>query len=165
MFTSYAQNLPTAVVDKRVQAGGTGTFALSIKKWVERTGLDIATVKRKIAFDVAAKLIMRTPVDTGRARGNWMIGFAAINSATSEVVDKSGKGRLTEIQSTLKKLDGVSDTAVYITNSLPYIARLEYGFSQQAPEGMVRLTAAEFAGIAAEAVNFVKSTSGSGRLE
>jgi hypothetical protein len=34
---------------------------------------------------------------------------------------------------------------IYLTNNLPYIRRLEEGYSQQAPAGMVALTVQEFA--------------------
>jgi hypothetical protein len=33
---------------------------------------------------------------------------------------------------------------IYLTNSLPYARRLEYGWSKQAPAGMVRITVANF---------------------
>ncbi len=33
---------------------------------------------------------------------------------------------------------------IYLANSLPYIRRLEYGWSKQAPAGMVRGTVGEF---------------------
>jgi hypothetical protein len=32
----------------------------------------------------------------------------------------------------------------YLTNNLPYGERLEYGYSKQAPSGMVRITLAEY---------------------
>lgn len=165
MALYHAQNLPTGIVDKRVRAGGTGTFALSIKKWAEATNLDIDTVKRKIAFDVAARLVMRTPVDTGKARANWMVGVGSVNQSTTDDEDKAGSSTITALAQDIKMANAKDDTSIFITNSLPYIARLEYGFSQQAPEGMVRLTVAEFSGIAASAVDFVSSTSGTGRLE
>lgn len=40
---------------------------------------------------------------------------------------------------------GLSDFGVeqVISNNVPYILRLEFGYSRQAPEGMARITAAE----------------------
>jgi hypothetical protein len=34
--------------------------------------------------------------------------------------------------------------SIYLTNNLPYIKKLEYGSSQQAPRGMARVTIADF---------------------
>jgi hypothetical protein len=34
---------------------------------------------------------------------------------------------------------------IYLTNALPYARRLEYGWSKQAPSGMVRISAMRFA--------------------
>jgi len=39
---------------------------------------------------------------------------------------------------------------IYLTNNLPYAQRLEEGYSQQAPAGMVALTIQEFQAIANE---------------
>jgi len=41
----------------------------------------------------------------------------------------------------LEKLESAKgDETIYITNNLPYICKLEYGSSKQAPNGMVGLT-------------------------
>jgi hypothetical protein len=40
----------------------------------------------------------------------------------------------------------------YITNNLPYAERLEYGWSGQAPSGMIRLSLAEFEQVLREEV-------------
>ena len=40
---------------------------------------------------------------------------------------------------------------IYLVNNLPYAVRLEYGWSKQAPAGMVRITAAEFQSIVDDA--------------
>lgn len=151
-------------VDKKVKAGGTGTFALSVKKWAQKTGIDIETVKKKLAFDIAVRLIMRTPVDTGRARANWMMSIGSADLTTTDDTDKAGRSTYSHMSQVLQSTDS-KDSSIFITNSLPYIARLEYGYSQQAPEGMVRLTLAEFSRLTDGAIRFVKSTSGTGRIE
>lgn len=75
-----------------------------------------------------------TPVDTGRARGNWQIGIG--NDPTSELERKGYAGG-----EELQKLDNLeSEETIYISNNLSYIRRLEYGWSKQAPQGMVGVT-------------------------
>ena len=42
---------------------------------------------------------------------------------------------------------------IYMISNLPYSEVLELGHSKQAPSGVVRITAEEFAGIAADVIN------------
>jgi hypothetical protein len=86
----------------------------------------------------------------GRFRGNWMFSIGSPDNTTTEEVDPSGR------KSTARIVDGAiefkaGDTA-YITNSLPYAIHLEFGHSQQAPGGMVRITVARFQQIVLEAI-------------
>ena len=86
----------------------------------------------------------------GRFRGNWMFSIGSPDTSTTEEVDPSGS------KSTARIVNGAiefkaGDTA-YITNSLPYAIPLEYGHSQQAPGGMVRITLTRFQQIVLEAI-------------
>ena len=86
----------------------------------------------------------------GRFRGNWMFSIGSPDNTTTDEVDPSGR------KSTARIVDGAiefkaGDTA-YITNSLPYAIPLEFGHSQQAPGGMVRITVARFQQIVLEAI-------------
>jgi hypothetical protein len=86
----------------------------------------------------------------GRFRGNWMFSIGSPDNTTTEEVDPSGR------KSTARIVDGAiefkaGDTA-FITNSLPYAIPLEFGHSQQAPGGMVRITVARFQQIVLEAI-------------
>lgn len=99
---------------------------------------------------------MRTPVDTGRARGNWQVTIDMPARGEANVGDPVSAGR------------GVIDKSpafctIWITNTVPYITVLEYGlfdpenpgpnkhgqvlvsggFSVQAPHGMVGVTLGE----------------------
>jgi hypothetical protein len=86
----------------------------------------------------------------GRFRGNWMFSIGSPDNTTTDEVDPTGR------KSTARIVDGAiefkaGDTA-YITNSLPYAIPLEFGHSQQAPGGMVRITVARFQQIVLEAI-------------
>jgi hypothetical protein len=73
----------------------------------------------------------------GTFRANWTAGIGAIDRVTVESTDKSRSER--EAQRAVgAELGGV----IYFTNSLPYAVRLENGWSQQAPAGMVKLAMA-----------------------
>lgn len=98
---------------------------------------------RGVLLEVHGRLIRRTPVDTGRARGNWNVGVNQIDrSVADENMDPSGRTSIQVGQATILADFKAGDVG-YVTNGLPYIPALEDGSSQQAPEGMVKVTAAE----------------------
>lgn len=95
-------------------------------------------VVRGTLIAMGSKIIKRSPVDTGRFRGNWQF---TINSAAS--------GKLASIGDPSGALISASQgwesgSSFYMTNNLPYAERLEYGWSAQAPSGMVRVVLSEY---------------------
>lgn len=83
-------------------------------------------------IDAFARIVSETPVDTGRARGNW---FFTVGSPSSKV-DEGAKSPSTEYSKVPKDF---FKQPIFFTNNLPYIRRLEYGWSDLAPKGMVRV--------------------------
>ena len=110
------------------------SFDSDLNRFIEKTGLETDIVIRKIVFDAHKMVSLKTPVKTGRARGNWNVSVSSIDRS----VDLNKKGYKSPTQ---RKGDGLKTN--YIVNSLPYIRRLEYGHSKQAPNGMVRVTVNE----------------------
>jgi len=106
------------------------SFTSDLQKFSKATGIEIETVVRKLSFEVLKGVTQKTPVDTGRAKANWNLGYGSINytitNATTFRLIMPPKGR--------------GNKVIYITNSLPYITKLENGSSKQAPQGMVGLT-------------------------
>lgn len=110
-------------------------------------------VVRKVIIQTGRAVIQRSPVDTGRFRGNWQFGISSINTDTSSSNDRGGTlamGRIAVGMNSWK-----TGQFVFITNSLPYARMLEYGgypdgpktvggYSRQAPAGMVRVTVNDF---------------------
>lgn len=81
----------------------------------------------------------RSPVLTGRFRASWTIALGQVDPTVAPPVPKGGLATVAAPQIPAVAFGDV----VYLANSLPYARRLEYGWSQQAPAGMVRITAAE----------------------
>lgn len=95
-------------------------------------------------------IVRRTPVLTGRARGNWFPSTGSPSeqvgehvfggSRTGEPVTGEEKARIKTIVAKLKALP-LGETTAYITNNLDYIQRLEDGKSPKSPpQAMVRGT-------------------------
>ena len=101
----------------------------------------VAAVTKKIALEALSRVILKTPVDTGRARANWQTQLRVRPDGVIEAADPSGASAISEGAREIGQLKPY-DT-VYIANNLPYISALNSGHSKQAPQGMVEVTIAE----------------------
>lgn len=129
-------------------------FAENLNKLCARAGDKAQDVVRKTALELQAGMIEKSPVDTGRFKGNWQAGIGVVNTATDSGDDKSGAGALGRTQTVLATWK--PGQKIILTNSLPYAKRLEYGWSDQAPGGMVRLTVQAYSQALAKAVESIK---------
>lgn len=120
----------------------TGTFELDIARFVAKAKGNVDLVVRKISLDIFKRVIIKSPVDTGRFRGNWQVQIGSIPAGTLELEDKSGTATVAKV--TAETLGLKAGEIIYLVNNLPYARRLEYGYSKQAPSGMVRITLQEF---------------------
>lgn len=103
---------------------------------------------RRVVVTVASAVALRTPVDTGRARGNWQtqIGVAPTAPAGGVPLGRKGSTGVAAaghaIAAAQAAMDGYkamhSGTPVFISNNLPYIGPLNAGSSTQAPAGFVQ---------------------------
>lgn len=99
---------------------------------------------QKDVYYAAIKMIIkRTPVKTGRARANWQVtrgGFS--NAGPFKKTDKDGDETIAKAWRVVNRMRAYE--SCYFTNNVPYIERLEEGWSKQAPPGyMVRQTLEE----------------------
>lgn len=98
---------------------------------------------RAVALEALGRIIRRTPVDTGRARGNWNVAVGQLDRSTDDAArDHSGRQAIQRGQTVILG-EFRAGQILYITNSLVYVPLLEKGSSRQAPEGMVAVTAGE----------------------
>ena len=107
-------------------------------------GMEAATAKAviRVSLDLTSNLIGSTPVDTGWARANWVPRSGAPFEGTNGEPGSSGAGAQATGQAevagfTLRK------GAVYVTNNVPYIERLNEGYSPQASAGFVQRAIAQ----------------------
>jgi hypothetical protein len=82
----------------------------------------------------------------GRFKGNWQVEVGGINFDNSLPPDASGSGSIARGAAKIGAWDGIG--RLYVTNSMPYSKRIEYEhWSQQAPAGLVRITARDLRAI------------------
>lgn len=123
-------------------------FALQIARFAKKAQGNMDMVVRKVTLDLFARVVRRTPVDTGRARGNWQVG---INSVPRGETGAGSEGKVAAKAvvgaATADAIRAKMGDRVFIVNSVPYIFRLERGSSKQAPAGMVTITLREYHGV------------------
>ncbi|WP_212525853.1 HK97 gp10 family phage protein [Actibacterium sp. MT2.3-13A] len=120
------------------------SFALQIDKELADNLDELRQVVRVIALEALRRIVNRTPVDTGRARGNWFVSIGGGGVEVTTDVDPAGGVTVTrggERIAYYEEVEGFPVITIY--NNLPYIERLEDGYSKQAPGGMVAVTVAE----------------------
>ena len=113
-------------------------FADEVRRGHENARERIMLAVQKITIDAVSEIIQRSPVDTGRFRGNWQTQIGSINYATNDGLDPSGQNAQREAEFVISGFE--EGQVLYFSNSLPYARRLEYGYSLQAPSppGIVR---------------------------
>lgn len=98
----------------------------------------VSRVMNRLALDITEGLIETTPVDTGWARSNWVPSVGAPNEDTvgsKEDVSTDAQGRGTAAIFANLAAGGLDP--LFITNHVPYIEKLNDGYSPQAPAGFV----------------------------
>jgi hypothetical protein len=126
-------------------------FAAQIAEFCAKAKGNADLVFRKIALEMFSRVILKTPVDTGRARANWLLGIGSIPAGTLEIDDKTGTATISRV--TAESLGLKAGEVVYLVNNLEYATALEFGHSKQTPSGMVRTTILEFQGIVDQAAS------------
>lgn len=112
------------------------SLTLDIKRFAGMTEKQADQYVRSICLNLMSQVIVGTPVDTGRARGNWQASIGAPLTNTLETTDKAGAATISAGSGAVKQSTG---NIFYLTNNLPYIYRLEFeGHSKQASHGWVR---------------------------
>lgn len=128
-------------------------FVVSLREAFNGVTAKVDEVVFKSVFEADSRIMQRTPVDTGRLRGNWQLTEGAPATGVLEL-GTSGNN-----------IPQPGARVLYLVNNLPYARRIEYGFTgqdslgrsyNQSGAGMVGLTVLEWPDIvkaAAASVN------------
>jgi hypothetical protein len=114
-----------------------GGWSIPLETLVDRQRDQLEAKARKIAFEAFSRVIYRSPVRTGHFRASWVAseGAPGVSGTSTNIASSQAEAA----KALTFKIGGVW----YFSNSLPYAQRLEYGYSRQAPMGIVRLTVLE----------------------
>lgn len=79
----------------------------------------------RAALEILSRVVLGTPVDTGRAMGNWQTTLGTPATGEVDRLDKIGDPTIEAGSSTI---DGAPEfPVIHIANNLPYIGALNYG--------------------------------------
>lgn len=113
-----------------------GQFAKRMRKLGKTIERNSDEAVRRVALAVDSTVVLATPVDTGRARGNWQVELNTPAVGATNALSPSGREAIDQGKSTIANYKG-GNASVNITNNLPYIGKLNEGHSAQAPAGFV----------------------------
>ena len=109
---------------------------------------------KRVAKRTLVSLVEGTPVDVGTARSNWRVSLGNPTRAVIEAYSpgkrlgrgetanaraaiSEGYSRINQLRVGAKRGTGEAGSAVYITNSIPYLTKLRAGYSSQQPNDWV----------------------------
>ncbi len=134
-----------------IKIQGVDEFARDLTAFAKiRLPKEVKLVQTKIAFDLLGKIVRRTPVGDpdlwsqpappgyvgGRARANWQVQVGGTpGNDVIEQEDAGGETTIADGESEVLAADPFS--IIWIFNNVPYIVRLEEGWSSQAAPGVM----------------------------
>lgn len=116
-------------------------FDRQIEAFAKKANISIDRAIRGTSIKLFSAIILASPVDTGRFRANWQ--------ASNE---RPASGEVNGFSDPVNKVTTYINGAPFaneftLANNLPYAYKLEFGYSDQAPQGMLRINVARFQSI------------------
>lgn len=112
------------------------SFSADLGRFRSKAMDSIDQARQAIILELFSSIILDTPVDTGRARGNWQTDIGNPIKEAIDRIDQGGEAAIRQAQAKIAS-SGMADS-LFMSNNLPYIEPLENGSSRQAPQGMVK---------------------------
>lgn len=120
-------------------------FASLMDRRAKELPSNLNELKKKVASQVLTDVVQDTPVDTGAAKSNWIVNLGEASNATRGAYVPGFKGSTggdnasSAINAGQSVIHGATvGVDIHITNNLPYIVKLNQGYSPQAPSNFVQ---------------------------
>ncbi len=121
------------------------SFAASVDSWVRQTDQRMTAVFRESTKRVASLAANAVPVDTGFARASVRASTQQMPSIVASSKGTAGKSYQSNLNEVVLTIAGAQiGQTIYIGWTASYVLPLEYGHSKKAPNGFVRLAAAQW---------------------
>lgn len=118
-------------------SGNAREFGIALGKFVDLTVEQHRQVCQKAALDILNGVVDRSPVDSGRFRGAWLVSNKTPTDSAPEGVTGPGEA-LNAGTATIQAAQEFP--IIYVQNNVVYAERLENGWSEHAPTGVLAVT-------------------------
>lgn len=119
-------------------------FAEIAEGYAKNLQINADRLIKNATLSIVQNLVTATPIDVGTAESNWRVGVGSSPAGVIASWDPGTHGSTvstvqhTTIDEARRVLAGYKfGTSLSIVNNTPYLARLNDGYSQQAPAGFV----------------------------
>lgn len=114
--------------------------SLSIKaELVEDVALEI----RNLGILIDQRLVLASPVDTGNFRANWLMSIGSPETRILSEQEAAAANPVADAFDVALTYPNDSLPDLWLVNNLPYAARLNNGWSAQAPKKFVEIEIAQ----------------------
>lgn len=131
---------------------GLDDFAKRISRLAVQVEGNVEAAVKDCAHAVARSVVEATPVDTGKARSNWLAGLdqpvegaveAHVAGAKGSTADANAEAAIGAAAEVIDAFDIEKNAEIHLANNLPYIRSLNDGHSKQAPANFVETAVLE----------------------
>lgn len=134
-------------------------FADQIDAWTKKTEARMLAVYKGSVQEFVSRAQARIPVDTGFARASIRGSFESMPKIDSEARAVSGKNYSFDLSPIVLLINSAQPgQTIYIGWTANYIPYLEWGHSDQAPNGFIGITALEWPEIVAGQIEKAKAS-------
>lgn len=115
-------------------------FKVRLGRWENATKAKLDALARQVCFEMAQRVVEKTPVDTGFLRGSWQPSIGAPQVATDPAPDPAGAAASATIAAVIPQIK--AGDRFYMLNNASYARAVEYGTSKMAGRHYVSDTVA-----------------------
>ncbi len=98
-------------------------FKFDLHKWAKHVGANLDALASQCSQEMAERVVVATPVDTGNLRGNWQPSIGEEAPAASGSAQKYGVSEISTVAAGVKAGD-----RFFMLNNTVYARRIELGF-------------------------------------
>lgn len=120
-----------------------GQFSQRMRVLSKNVEVNSKKLVKDLALNIQPAVVIATPVDEGVAKSNWIVnpGDAVDHVIPAYVPGEKGSTESENVAAAIEQgqsaLSNYIDGPIHVTNNLPYIQRLNDGYSKQAGEHFV----------------------------
>lgn len=125
-------------------AGNLLDLSKNLKKRSREIKKSASELSVNVALTIVGDLVYKTPVDTSKALSNWIVtlGKPSKDKLDPHFFGEFGSSQKASAAESLTRAKYILKNkkpgqSIFIVNNLPYIVRLNEGYSAQAPAGFV----------------------------